>query len=53
MFLAALCGWMRSLPYREGVSEAAGRIDEGVFVVVVADLVAGAAVVGWVTQGPG
>jgi len=34
---------MRSLTYRAGVGVAVGRVGAGVFVVVVSDLVAGAA----------
>jgi len=43
---------MRSLAYRAGVSVAAGRVGAGVFVVVVAYLVAGAAAVGWAVRSP-
>ena len=50
--MAALCGWMRSLAYRPGVSVAAGRVGAGVFVVVVAYLVAGSAAVGWALRSP-
>jgi hypothetical protein len=35
------------------VSVAAGRVGAGVFVVVVAYLIAGAAVVAWAVRGPG
>jgi hypothetical protein len=44
---------MRYLAYRAGVGVAAGRVGAGVFVVVVADLVAGAAAVGWAVRGTG
>jgi hypothetical protein len=50
--LATLCGWLRSLGYRAGVSVAVGRVGAGVFVVVVAYLVAGAAAVGWAVRSP-
>ena len=53
LFLAALCGWMRSLAHCAGVSVAAGRVGAGVFVVVVVNLVAGSAAVGWAVRGPG
>jgi len=51
MFLTALCGWMWSLGYDTGMSVAAGRVGAGVFVVVLADLVASAAAAGWAEQG--
>jgi len=43
---------MRSLAYHAGVSVAAGWVDAGVFVVIVAYLVAGAAAVGWAVRSP-
>jgi len=43
---------MWSLAYRAGVIVAAGWVGTGVFVVVVADLVTGAAAVGWAMRGP-
>jgi hypothetical protein len=52
LFYAALYGWTRSLPYRTGVSVVAGRVGAGVFVVVVAYLVARAPAVGWAVRGP-
>jgi hypothetical protein len=42
---------MRSVAYRTGISIAAGRVGAGVFVVGVAYLIAGAAVVGWAAWG--
>jgi len=51
LFSAALYGWMRSLAYHTGVRVAAGRVGAGVFVVVVADLVDGAAADRWAIQG--
>jgi len=42
---------MWSLRYHTGVSVAAGRVGSGVFVVGVADLVTGAAAVGWAVRG--
>jgi hypothetical protein len=42
---------MRSLAYRTGLGVAAGRVRPGVFVVDVADLIAGAAAAGWAMQG--
>jgi hypothetical protein len=53
LFLAALCGWMRSLAYHAGVGVAAARVVAGVFVVVDADLVAGAVGAGWAIRGTG
>jgi hypothetical protein len=50
--LAALRGWMRSLAYHAGVSVAAGWVGAGVFVVIVAYLVAGTAAVGWAVRSP-
>ena len=52
MLSATLCGWMRSLAYCAGVSVAAGQVGAGVFVVVVAYVVAGAAAVGWAVRSP-
>jgi hypothetical protein len=49
---AAQCGWMRSFAYCTGVSVAAGRIGPDVFVVVVAYLLAGDAVVGCAVRSP-
>jgi len=43
---------MRSVAYRAGMSVAAGRVGAGVFVVVVAYLVAGTAAVGWAVRSP-
>jgi len=43
---------MRSLTYHAGVSVAAGWVGAGVFVVIVAYLVAGAAAVGWAVRSP-
>jgi len=42
---------MCSLAYHSGVSVAAGRVGAGVFVGVVADLVARAAAIGWAVRG--
>jgi hypothetical protein len=50
--LLALCGWMRSLAYHAGVSVAAGWVGAGVFVVIVAFLVAGATAVRWAVRSP-
>jgi hypothetical protein len=49
--LAVMCGWIWSLPYCSGVSGAAAVVGGGVFVVVVADVVAKAAAVGWAMLG--
>jgi len=50
--LAELCGSMRTLAYRAGVSVAAGWAGAGVIVVIIAYLVAGAAAVGWAVRSP-
>jgi len=44
---------MRSLAYRTGAGVAAGRVGAADVVVVVADLVAGAAAAGCPVRGPG
>jgi hypothetical protein len=49
--LAALSGRERSLTDRTGVSVAAGRVGAGVCVIVVPNLVARDAAVGWAVRG--